>query len=206
MEWTSRGKMLLSAGLTAAAAALALTARKPWSAFAALAMAVSTVGDGILAGYPPFLRLRKNSLVTGGIVFLAAHGLYMAALYIASGKNAAALMPYFGITAPVFALLTVLQACLWRSRANSSVSGALWAAAAGYLLIAGLHAALAFCICAGTGGRMALNTAGAALFFLSDSVLLSARFGIVGQKTARLLIWPTYAAAQICLMTGFFLA
>lgn len=202
MEWTNQRKMLLSFGLTGTAAALALIARKPWSLPAALGMAISTVGDGVLAGYPPFLRPRENRLVWGGAVFFIAHLVYMAALCMAAGRNMAALTPFLGLPVLAFVLLTALQGGLWRVR---GASGAFFAAAWGYLLIAGLHAALAMCVCAATG-RMALNVAGAALFYLSDSVLLIARMGTAHDKTARFLVWPAYTAAQLCLMLGFFLA
>lgn len=194
--------MQLSFCLTVAAVTLALIARKPWSLPAALGMAVSTVGDGVLAGYPPFLRPRKNRLVWGGTVFFIAHLVYMAALCMASGGNAGTLLPFLLVPGFVFVLLTALQGGLWRVR---GASGPFFAAAWGYLLTAGLHAALAFCVWAAIG-RMALNAAGAALFYLSDSALLAARMGTAREKTARFLVWPTYTAAQLCLMTGFFLA
>ena len=73
-------------------------------------------------------------------------------------------------------------------------------------MTAGLHGAAAVCVCAQTGGHFALNVAGAALFYLSDAVLLARKYGAVGGKYTTALIWLTYVPAQLCLMLGFFLA
>lgn len=206
MRWTERRRMAISGGLTVLAAALALWAHKPWSGWAALAMAVSTVGDGLLAGYPACFRPVKNKLIKGGAVFFAAHCLYILALIKASGENVKALLPLLLIPGLVFASFTVLHGSLLYFHAGSRPSLGFFAAAMGYLLTAGLHAALAVCVCARGGGRLSLNAAGAMLFYLSDFVLLARKLGDVGGKYTTDLIWLTYIPAQLCLMAGFFLA
>ena len=197
--------MMISGGLTVLAAALALLGQRPWSLWAALGMAASTVGDGLLAGYPNCFRPVKNRLPKGGAVFFVAHCLYIFALVRASGGDFAALLPLFWIPAAIFTALTLLHGYWFYFRAASRVSRAFFAAAMGYLLTVGLHAALAVCVCARTGGHFALNVAGSALFYASDAILLARKYGAVRGKRAGIWIWLTYVPAQLCLMLGFFL-
>ena len=95
MWWTNPRKMTASVSLTVLALVLALLTRKPCCWLTALAMGVSTVGDGVLAGYPKLFTPVKNRLVKGGLIFLAAHFLYILALIMASGLEVPALLPRF---------------------------------------------------------------------------------------------------------------
>ena len=205
MDRTKPIKMAISCGLTALAAALALLARKPWSALAALAMAVSSVGDGLLAGWPACFRSVKEKLVKGGVVFFFAHCLYILSLFLASRQRADGLPARLGLAASGFAALTVLLIGLSYFRSPKRPPRAFFAACAAYLLAVGMHAALAVCAYASFGGAFILQMIGALLFFLSDAVLLTGKMDPSLGKKFNFLIWPTYVPAQLCLMLGFFL-
>ena len=196
----------ISVFMTLLAGLLSLIARKPWSLCAALAMAVSTAGDCVLAGWPSFLKALQNRLIKGGAVFFLAHCLYIAALVIASGKDGRVLPEDLCIPLICFAALTVLHAALFYRRAAGSTPRIRQAAAFFYLLTVGLHAALALTVCLCVNGRMVPNAVGAALFFLSDAVVLARGFGGAHIPHSTAIIWGTYIAAQLCLMTGFFIA
>ena len=70
----------------------------------------------------------------------------------------------------------------------------------------GIHAASAVTVYGQAGGSYLLNAAGAILFYLSDAILLARKYGAVRGKNVTALIWITYVPAQICLITGIFLA
>lgn len=197
--------MRISCGLTALALVLALLARKPACWLAALAMAVSTVADALLAGHPkPFAPVR-HKLIKGGLVFFAAHIVYIIALIRITGQRAEALLPFFWGPFAVFAALAALHGALFYAPARARVSPVFFAAALFYLLTVSVHAGAAFGVWTQTG-RCFLNTAGTVLFFLSDAVLLARRYGAVGYERATDVIWLTYIPAQLCLMLGFYLA
>ena len=198
--------MMISGGMTLLAVILALIARKPWSWLAASAMAVSTVGDALLAGCPSFLQPVKDRLTKGGLVFFVAHCLYILALIRVSGQSAAALLPHFWGPCLVFVLLAAGHGCLFYFRAASKAPRAFFAAASAYLLAVGLHAAAAVCVYSRTGGATILNVLGAALFFLSDAILLARKYVPSDEKRTSFLVWATYVPAQLCLILGFFLA
>lgn len=206
MWWTNPRKMTVSGSLTVLALALALLACKPCSWLAALAMAVSTVGDGLLAGYPRLFSPVKNRLIKGGLIFLAAHILYILALTAVSGLDAAALLPHFWGPFTVFTALTVLHGAVFYFRTPSRPPLAFFAAAFCYLLTVAIHVSAAVCVSGQMGGRLLLNIAGAVLFFLSDAILLAHKYGSYKGKHVSDLIWFTYAPAQLCLILGFYLA
>ena len=203
---TRRTKMLISGSLTILAAVLALAARRPWNGVAALAMAVSSMGDGLLAGYPGCFRAVRDRLIKGGAIFLIAHWLYILALVLASGREFGQLLSGFWLPAFVFTVLTLLIGCLFVTRSSARHPRSFIAAAMVYLLTVGLHCAMAVCVFRETDGHFALNVAGALLFYLSDTILLSRQFMVIGEKYGDALIWLTYVPAQFCLILGFFLA
>ena len=206
MWWTNPRKMTVSSSLTVLALTLALLARKPCCWLAALAMAISTVGDGLLAGYPKLFAPVKERLIKGGLLFLAAHILYILALIAASGLDAAALLPYFWGPFTVFAALTVLHGAVFYFRSPSRPPLSFFAAAFCYLLMVAIHVSAAVCVSGQLGGRLLFNIAGAVLFFLSDAILLALKYGFGKEKSASDLIWFTYAPAQLCMILGFYLA
>ena len=202
---TKQRKMIISGGLTVCSVILALISRSTSCYLAALAMMASMLGDALLAGYPGCIAEVKNKLVKGALAFFAAHILYICALLVSYGKDAAALLPHFVPPFSLFFGLTVLHSVLFYSRANSDFSPALFTAAFFYLLTVGIHVSAAVTVAGQAGGWYVLNTAGAILFFLSDAVLLARRYGAVRGKYITALIWITYVPAQLCLMTGLFL-
>lgn len=206
MWWTDQRKMLCSGGLTALAVILALVIRRPYGYLAALAMAVSTLGDGLLAGYPKVFAPVRDRLIKGGLIFLAAHILYILALILASGREFKALLAHFWVPFAVFAALTVLHGLVFYFRASSRPPFSFFLAAFFYLLTVAVHAAAAVCVCGQTGGRFFLNIVGAILFFLSDAILLASKYGADLGRRVTDLIWFTYAPAQLCLILGFFLS
>ena len=206
MKRTEQIKMAISGSLTVLAVVLALLARRPWCSLAALAMAVSSVGDGLLAGYPACVQPVKNRLVKGGSVFFAAHVLYIFALIRVSGQGVEALMPHFGVPFLIFALLIAIHGYLFYFRSASQTPLAFFAAATCYLLGVGMHAAAAVCVYALTGGALILNVIGGALFFLSDAILMARKYVPSNENRTSLLVWLTYVPAQLCLILGFFLA
>ena len=198
--------MIISGGLTGLSLVLALLARRPSCWLAALAMAVSSVGDGLLAGHPRCFASVRNKLTKGGIVFLAAHVLYIAALVLASGQRLETLLPRFQGPFAVFAALTALHGALYFFPKRARPPLTFFVAAFFYLLTAGVHGAAAFCVFGQTGGKFLLNAVGAALFFLSDAALLARKYGAISGERATDFIWLTYVPAQLCLMLGFYLA
>lgn len=206
MWWTNPRKMTVSGGLSVLALALALAARRPSCWLAAAAMVLSTVADGLLAGYPGFFAPVKDKLIKGGLIFFAVHILYIWALVKVSGQEAAALLPHFLGPFALFAALTALHGAVFYSRANPRPPFGFFAAAFFYLLAVATHAAAAFTVSGLMGGKLFLNVAGAVLFFLSDAILLAHHYGAGKGKRATDLIWFTYAPAQLCLILGFFLA
>ena len=68
MQWTKQLKMMISGVLTVLSLVLALQARRPSCWVAALAMAVSSVGDGLLAGHPKCFASVRNKLIFFNIV------------------------------------------------------------------------------------------------------------------------------------------
>ena len=106
----------------------------------------------------------------------------------------------------VFAALTAAHGYLFYFRAASAEPKAFFAASTGYLLIVGLHAATAVCVCSQKGGTLWLNVIGAALFFLSDAILLARKYVPTDEKRTSFLVWLTYAPAQFCLILGFYFA
>ena len=198
--------MMISSGLSLLAVVFALIARHPWNWLAALAMLVSTLGDALLAGYPTCFKAVKDRLVKGGLIFVLAHLLYIAALIRLSGQTVPALLPSLWIPALVFAVLTAVHGYLFYFRAASAEPKAFFAASTGYLLTVGLHAAMAVCVFTQKGGALTLNVLGAALFFLSDAILLARKYVPTDEKRTSFLVWLTYAPAQLCLILGFFIA
>ena len=198
--------MMISGGLSVLALVFALIARHPWNWLAALAMMVSTLGDAMLAGYPSCFKAVKDRLVKGGLIFILAHILYIAALIRLSGQTVSALLPSLWVPALVFAALTAAHGYLFYFRAASAEPKAFFAASTGYLLIVGLHAATAVCVCSQKGGALWLNVIGAALFFLSDAILLARKYVPTDEKRTSFLVWLTYAPAQFCLILGFYFA
>ncbi|MBR6184694.1 MAG: hypothetical protein IKQ41_00355 [Clostridia bacterium] len=205
MRLTKRIKILISGSLFVLSAVLALLAGKLSCALAALAMGVSAVGDALLAGYPGCFAEIKNRLTKGGLVFLAAHILYILALIASTGKSARALLPDFARPFSLFFGLTALHGALFYFRARSPVPRAFFAAAFFYLLTAGAHAAAAIAVFGQSGGGYALNVAGTLLFYLSDAILLARKYGAVQGKRVSSLIWCTYVPSQLCLIIGFYL-
>ncbi|MBR3107682.1 MAG: hypothetical protein IKH30_10960 [Clostridia bacterium] len=206
MWWTNPRKMTASGGLTVLALALALLARKPCCWLAALTMALSTVADGVLAGYPKLFSPVKKRLIKGGLIFLAAHILYIAALVLASGLDAAALLPRFLGPFALFAAMTVLHGAVFYFRAVSRPPLWFFATAFFYLLTVAAHAGTAVSVFGLLGGGLLLNVVGAVLFFLSDAILLAHKYGFGEGKRVSDLVWFTYVPAQLCLILGFFLA
>ena len=206
MEWTKQRKMMISCGLTLLSAVLALLGRTRSCTLAALAMGACTLADALLAGFPGCFADIKNRLIKGGAVFFAAHLLYIRALCIASGEDCRALLPAFWFPFAVFLALTILHARLFFFRTASPVSRSFFAAGFLYLSTVGAHAALAAALCAKSGGRYALNAAGALLFYLSDAVLLARKYGAVRGRRVTDMIWLTYIPSQLCLMAGFYLS
>jgi uncharacterized membrane protein (UPF0136 family) len=137
---------------------------------------------------------------------LAAHILYIFALIWVSGQSAEALLPHFWVPFLIFALLIVIHGYLYYFRAASQTPLAFFAAATCYLLSVGIHAAMAVCVYAQTGGVLILNVTGAVLFFLSDAILMARKYVPADEKRTSLLVWLTYVPAQLCLILGFFLA
>ena len=206
MQWTKQRKMMISGGLAVFSVALALAARKLSCSLAALAMGCSTLGDALLAGYPGCFAKVNNRQAKGGLVFLGAHILYIAALLVSSGKDISVLLPCFTLPFVLFFCVTVLHGALFYFRVCSPVPRFFFAAAFLYLLMAGVHAAAAVTVSGLSGGWYALNVAGALLFYLSDAILLARKYGAARGKHITAMIWITYVPAQFCLLIGFFLA
>ncbi len=203
MRLTKQRKMIISGSLTAFAVVLAVLSHNSCCYLAALAMGISTLGDALLAGYPECV---ENKLVKGALAFLAAHFLYICTLLVSYGKNVPALLPHFILPFFLFLALTILHGLLFYSRGSSGFSPGLFTAACFYLLTVGIHAAAAVTVYGQAGGGYLLNAAGAILFFLSDAILLARKYGKVRGKYVTALIWLTYVPAQLCLITGIFLA
>lgn len=195
----------VSCALTVLALALALIRRSPWCLIAAAAMAVSTLGDAVLAGVPGRLAKIKNRFVKGGLVFFAAHLLYILALAVSAGKSAAEIPKHFPLPFALFLILTAFHGAFFYFRSRSPLPVPFFAATSAYLMTVGVHAAAAFAAFGRAGGAYALNAAGALLFYLSDAILLAAKYGALRGKLPGVLIWITYAPAQLCLILGFFL-
>ena len=206
MRWKNRLKLMISGGLTVFAVILALLAGRPAGWLAALAMGISAFADALLAGYPDCLAGVKDRLVKGGLIFLAAHLLYILALVVSYGKGVPALLPAFALPFAVFLGLTLLHGALFYFRARSSEPRAFFAAASVYLLTVGVHAAAAVTVSGLSGGLYALSVAGALLFYLSDAILLAGKYGALRGKCIPVLIWVTYVPAQFCLLLGLYLA
>ncbi len=199
--------MFISGGLTVLSAVLALLARRPSCTLAALAMAVSSLGDAVLAGYPSCFGRVRDRLPKGGLIFWIAHLLYIRALVIASGGDASALLPRFALPCAFFLGLTVLHGLLFaKKRDGFPASRMLFVAAFLYLGTVGIHAAAAIAVSLHTGGGFLLNIAGSLLFYLSDAILLARKYGAVRGHWTTALIWLTYVPAQLCLLLGFYLA
>ncbi len=204
--WTKRKKRICSVGLAFLAAAFSIWSGTPWSAAAALAMAASAVGDGLLAGYPKRFQRVKNKLIKGGLAFWAAHCLYMLALVLYSGQRIRSILPHFPLPALGYFFLSCLHGYRFFFRAASHTSLSFFAAAMVYLLTVGAHGALAICVSLQTGGPIWLSAIGAGLFYLSDAVLLANKYRPGTGKDCSSLVWFTYAPAQLCLIAGLFLA
>ncbi len=205
MFWTKKRKITCSVGLTLLAAVLSLRSGTSWSALAAVSMAVSAVGDGLLAGYPVCFQKGKDRLIKGGLAFFAAHCLYMLALVLYSGQSIRALLPHILLPALGYLFLSCLHGYWFYFRGASNVSLSFFAAATAYLFTVGAHGALAVCVSLQTGGPIWLNAIGAALFYLSDAILLGNKYRPGAGKDCASLVWFTYAPAQFCLILGFFL-
>lgn len=204
--WTKERKVMISGGLTALSILLALLARRTSCALAALAMAISFVADALLAGFPGCFSTLRHRLTKGGLIFLAAHLVYILALIRASGRDVPTLLRSFAFPFALFFCLTALHGALFYFRFHSSVSRGFFVAAFLYLLTVGVHAAAAIAVYAPSGGWFALNVAGTLLFYLSDAILLGRKYGAIRGAGTTSLIWITYIPAQLCLILGFFLA
>ncbi len=206
MKWTKREKAAVSLSLTVYAAVLALAGKSPACQLAALAMGAGTLGDALLAGRPPCLSKGGDRLVKGGAAFFFGHLLYLWALYLSCGQDGRALLSGLPLPLALFCVLTVLHGAVFYFRVRSSVPRPFFAAASFYLLTVGVHAAAAAAAAGIWGGAFCLIAAGAVLFYLSDAVLLARKYASVHWKHTEALIWLTYVPAQLCLVTGFFLA
>ena len=204
--WTTRRKKLVSGGLAVLALLLAFLSRTLPAALAALAMCLSALGDAVLGGYPACFARVRDKLVKGGVIFLGAHVLYILALIPASGRDASALLPHCIRPLILFSGLTALLTALFAFRGRGARPPAFSAAAFAYLLAVGVHAAAAFTAAGQGGGWLALNAAGALLFYLSDAILLARSFGAFHGRDMTDPIWFTYAPAQLCILLGFFLS
>lgn len=206
MERTDQIKMAISGSLTVLAVVFALLARRPWCWLAALAMAVSSIGDGLLAGCPACFRPVKNRLIKGGLVFFAAHCLYILALIRVSGQSVEALLPHFWAPFLLFAAIVAWHGYWYYLRAGSQAPRAFFAAATCYLLVVAAHCAMAVSVYTQAGCALVLNVTGAGLFFLSDAILMARKYVPADEKRTSFLVWITYVPAQLCLILGFFLA
>ena len=200
-----RIKITISGSLFVYATVLAVIARSPACTLAALAMAVSALGDALLAGYPGCLAGVRNKLVKGGLAFFAAHILYIRALVVSAGEGMNAFLVRSVPSLALFLLITVLHGAVFYFRPRSSSPRLLLFAAFVYLLTVGVHAALAVTLCVLPGGWYVLYAAGALLFYVSDAALLARRYGSLRGRRIPALIWGTYVPAQFCLLTGLFL-
>jgi len=204
--WSKQRKKTCSVGLAFLAGAFSLLSGTPWSALAALAMAVSAVGDGLLAGYPACFEKGKHRLIKGGLAFFAAHCLYMLALALYSGQHIRAILSRLPLPALGYLFLSCLHGYWFYFRGASSASLSFFTAATAYLFTVGAHGALAVCVSLQIGGPIWLNAIGAALFYLSDAILLANKYRPGAGKDRASLVWFTYAPAQLCLIAGLFLS
>lgn len=163
----------LCVGLLALWAALQARRLDAWLIAAALALGAA--GD---------VLLETHGFTIGGIAFLAGH-LTATALYLRNRR--APILPALAVAA-----FTALAA--WSLPADRSVAPGIALYAAGLGVMAGTALTSRFPL--GTVGL------GALLFILSD-LLIFARIGpLDGSIVPRLLVWPTYIAAQALIAWG----
>jgi len=187
-------KILISTALLLLAFIFALTRGQPsrWFLFG---MAASWLGDMILSNVKPFGKYITNSFSGGMVSFAFAHLMYIAGIingiFIIGVSGFA-----FIISAFVLWILagSICMKLLSRQRATAlEIFGVI------YIMLVCLTASLGLGL-AVHSTRLWTLAVGGLLFFCSDIIIGLHKFGNI--QTTDIVIWGTYAPAQLLLIIG----
>lgn len=188
--------------LTLSATALALLRGQSCYFAAAAALLFSWLGDAMLGAWRPLARRVSNRFLAGMAFFGCAQLCYLFAfsLYLHSRP---------GGGARVLAFLAAALAAgwgAWRLLVSGNVRDGLYRyGALAYALLLFAMAGLACAACFHAGRFIWPLLLGALLFVVSDGLIAGSVFGGKTPPRYELLVWATYAPAQLLLLTGFYL-
>jgi hypothetical protein len=171
------------------------------SAWVALGMGFSWVGDALLMRYPPARRAVRQYFLWSIAFFAAAQCCYIRMLYgLYAGAGDGTHWPMW-LAVLIYAGTAMVAMCAF-ILPNEHQPLVLRLAAIPYALLVSWMAGSAVAVCVVTVGRGALLMAGGLLFYLSDALVTQARLGSVRLRYADFWIWVTYAPAQLFLILG----
>ncbi|MDR0397095.1 MAG: lysoplasmalogenase [Oscillospiraceae bacterium] len=198
-------KLLFTGSLAAAMFALAVSRHAPVYWLAMGAVMFSWLGDASLGGFKPLTRSMSNPSLWGLGFFAAGHLCYIAAftvfirLWPQSGRRTPLMLAAFAAAA---------VAAWWFVCWRSGQPMPLRAASLAYALTLFAMACMAWVSAArlADASRFVWPLAlGGALFIISDGMIAMNWFQGWNSRWRDLLIWGTYAPAQLLLAIGFWL-
>lgn len=203
---------LVAMGLVWAYSALvAINRWRAWHWLVCLALALSWLGDALLAHYPPLARRVPDPFLAGMGAFAVAQIVYIVAFgtSLSGMPRLHARIPGMPIGSeilwsvlPIYVLVGILYWVWIGFRASKPPY--LKAATLVYCLLLTIMAAYA-CSAAFTGVSIAWPLiVGGALFIVSDGLIAARLFDrlMLSEKRYDILVWATYLPAQILLMIG----
>lgn len=194
-------KIRLSALLLLSAGLVAVLHGGPASAWIAVGMGVSFIGDALLMEYRPISRLVRQFFLWGMIAFAAAQVCYIVALrplYFQGGSYM--MWPMYTMIGIylVVSLLELLRTVLFNKRQPVLLRLCTLPYAALVSTMAGTAAG----VCIATAGRgWALLLAGL-LFYVSDMLVALTNFGSLKMRHRDFWVWLLYVPAQLLLILG----
>ncbi|WP_045522475.1 lysoplasmalogenase [Neobacillus niacini] len=183
-------RLLLSFSLTGAAIWMWVQdLEAPYRQWAAIGMALSTIGDLFMAGLIPF----GHRLIGGMVTFAIAHCLYVTA-FLKTGISWNSLF----IVLTGYGLFLIIG---WFFFIRNHKQDRLFTIGAlVYGLWVGGMACFAFALAYSYGGIWWIPALGGFLFVISDFIIGITDIGGRNIKYDPLLVWGTYVGAQMCII------
>ncbi len=196
------GRLVLTLLMSAFACVMAVLFPSLPRLLAAIAMLMSSLGDIVLMDYKPITHsLHLSGFITGSLVFVAAHLMYIAAfgtrIYLAGYSY---LNPGIAAAFVCYVLLVTAAIVLVLLR-NTEVNSMLWLSMI-YLFVITANCATVFSYAYSAHGAALLSAVGVLLFLASDYFIVLERACGIRSRVLRELIWWLYPIGQILLLLG----
>ena len=200
MERQPVRRLAATAALSVFALALAFVKNDAPAWLCAAAMLLSSTGDVLLMSFRPVTDRVPHPFEAGAACFMAAHLVYAGA-FLARVRFPA---PNAGTAAAaaVFVLALLVLAVFSAAGKKRGVRGAPLLLGALYLAVIASNLAAVFTAASAAGGTLRWAALGAALFFLSDTLIGADKIAGAALPHMTAVIWVLYPAGQILLLAG----